>query len=171
MKTPHTKKNSSGYVILFAILLVSIILSIAIGIASVALKEVQFTVTARDAHISFFAADTGGECALFYVMERTDFATASSVNCGVATVGLNSTTIGGPNGGTKYTLGDLSVTEKSCARVSILMQPEKAIIESYGYNMACDKIGDQATLPRRVERLLTYELPISLSTELPPTTP
>ncbi len=57
------KKN--GFVVLFVVMLSAIILSITLGISNVALKEVQFAISAKDANDAFFAADIGAECALF----------------------------------------------------------------------------------------------------------
>ena len=57
---------SSGFALLFVVILSSIILSIAIGIANIALKEVNFSTSAKDTNDAFFAADVGAECALFY---------------------------------------------------------------------------------------------------------
>lgn len=57
-------KNNSGFVLLFAVMLSSIILAIALGISNIALKEINFTTSARDANNAFYAADTAVECAL-----------------------------------------------------------------------------------------------------------
>ena len=62
-----TKKNKErGFVILFAVTLSSIILSIALGVANIALKEASFSTSARSTNNAFLAADTGAECALFH---------------------------------------------------------------------------------------------------------
>lgn len=63
MTNKKIKKNR-GFVLLFAVMLSSIILAIALGISSIALKEINFTTSARDANNAFYAADTGVECAL-----------------------------------------------------------------------------------------------------------
>lgn len=61
MKTPTTSK---GFAILFTILISSVILSIALGISSIAYNESILSASAREAHYSFFAADSGVECVL-----------------------------------------------------------------------------------------------------------
>src|SRR3989344_9100858 len=64
---PYEAKGfRSGFVILFAVTLSSILLSVALGVANVALREVGFSTSARDSSDAFLAADTGAECALFY---------------------------------------------------------------------------------------------------------
>ncbi len=55
----------SGFVILFAVTISAILLSIAIGVINIALKEVEFGTSAKDTNEAFFAADTGIEYALF----------------------------------------------------------------------------------------------------------
>lgn len=58
-------KNNKAFVILFAVTLTAILLSIAMGVASVALKEVKFGTNAHAANEAFSAADEGVECAYF----------------------------------------------------------------------------------------------------------
>jgi hypothetical protein len=60
------EKYQKGFALLFAVLLSSIILAIAIGVTSISLNEINFGTSGKDAGDAFFAADTGAECALFY---------------------------------------------------------------------------------------------------------
>ncbi|MEZ4103220.1 MAG: hypothetical protein R3B55_01495 [Candidatus Paceibacterota bacterium] len=64
MKTLN--KNQKGFVALFTVLLVSVILSMAIGIASISLKEIVLSSSASEGSRAFYAADSGIECALYY---------------------------------------------------------------------------------------------------------
>ena len=57
-------KNQEGFVLLFAVVLASILLSITLGISNIALKELKFSTSARETNDAFFAADSGIECAL-----------------------------------------------------------------------------------------------------------
>lgn len=61
----NTHTTQSGFVILFTMLISSIILAIALGISGIAYNESLLSASAREATISFFAADSGVECALF----------------------------------------------------------------------------------------------------------
>ncbi|MBI2627475.1 hypothetical protein HYW72_00935 [Candidatus Nomurabacteria bacterium] len=65
LRTGKVKKNSGGFVMLFAVTLSAILLSIALGISNIAFREVRFSTNARDTNDAFFAADTGAENALF----------------------------------------------------------------------------------------------------------
>lgn len=58
-----TKK---GFVLLFAVVVSSILLSVALGVSNIALKEILFSTSAKDANDAFYAADTAAECTLFY---------------------------------------------------------------------------------------------------------
>jgi hypothetical protein len=65
MKIFKKIKKNRGFVILFAVTLAAILLSIAIGVTNIALKEIKFGTSAKDTNEAFFAADTGIECAMF----------------------------------------------------------------------------------------------------------
>jgi hypothetical protein len=57
------------------------VLAIAIGISNIAYKEILLSASARESHYSFFAADTGAECALHYDLKLDLFA-ADSLTAG-----------------------------------------------------------------------------------------
>ena len=66
---PQCLKHSfcrRGFVILFAVTLSAILLTIAVGVANIALREVKFSTNARNTNDAFFAADVGIECAEYY---------------------------------------------------------------------------------------------------------
>lgn len=60
-----TSNTQSGFVVLFTVLLASIMLAIAIGVGTIAFKEILLSKTAAEAGGAFLAADTGVECGLF----------------------------------------------------------------------------------------------------------
>ncbi len=155
----YKKTKESGFVALFTVLLVSVILAMAIGIASISLKEIVLSSSASDGSKAFYAADSGVECALYY----------DRVNAGVGNFfgsGSNFTC----NGNTPQ--GDLSVTTDSesqevynfkisfgendelCANIVLKRQvyiPGQfftTMIESKGSNVPCD----DDTNPKKVER-------------------
>lgn len=156
------QKNTKGYVILFAVLLVSIILSITISIANIAMKEVNFTVNARESGLSFFAADSGGECAL-YSLKKNVFDDPSTIgqpltmDCGTAQITASPT-------GTDpivYTFTGLPTNNnKGCAIVTVSLGTTLRTISSYGYNVSCNQVNNTNNA-RRVERLLTYTIPVA----------
>jgi hypothetical protein len=58
-------KKNKGFALLFAVTISSILLSVALGVADIAVNEIKFGTSARDTNDAFFAADTAIECALF----------------------------------------------------------------------------------------------------------
>ncbi len=61
-----TSEARKGFVALFTVLIAAVILSMAVGIASIALKQIVLSASATDANKSFYAADSGIECALYH---------------------------------------------------------------------------------------------------------
>jgi len=64
MKTniQNTKKKESGYTLLFAVLIATLVLGVATFILGIARKQYILSSTARDSLYSFYAADSGTEC-------------------------------------------------------------------------------------------------------------
>jgi len=121
-------KKNKGFVILFAVVISSIILSITLGVANVTLKEVKFSTSAKETNYSFFAADTGIECALFNDKPPSAFplpGSPTAMNCASALptfVSLDP--IGDPtgiNGGTyTFYVTGLGTTGANCSKVTVL---------------------------------------------------
>ncbi len=63
----HTGKTTEkGYILLMAVLIVSIILSISFGIFALSMKDVILASYLKDSAKAFGAADKGVECALYW---------------------------------------------------------------------------------------------------------
>lgn len=68
---PAAKKNKKygnihgGFTMLYAILLTVVVLSIGLSLLEVLVQQVSITGTARESLLSFSAADSGMECALY----------------------------------------------------------------------------------------------------------
>lgn len=134
-------QKNSGFVILFAVTISSILLAIALGVSNIALKEIKFGTSAIDTNDAFFAADTGIELVLLND-KNVEYPTPAP-----GTVQNWNETIDG--------LGSSGV---SCAKISIYKDntntsiPVITRIVSKGYN-----IGDQyceSTNTDRIERVL-----------------
>ena len=149
---PYEAKGfRSGFVILFAVTLAAILLSIALGVSNIALREIKFGTSAKDTNEAFFAADTGVECALFNdKFDSNSFIEeggSGNVSCLGGSISLNRS----------YPFWDFVVPElgndrQSCAKVTVDKNTSTTIIISKGYN-----IGDEncnSTNPDRVERQL-----------------
>lgn len=70
---------SAGFALLFAILAASVLLSVAVAIWNIALREVILSSFGRESQIAFFAADTGSECALYWDFKGA-FATSTDTD-------------------------------------------------------------------------------------------
>lgn len=65
MKIIFDKKNG-GFALLFSVLIASLLLTIGLSIFSIALKELAISTNAERSIISFYAADSGRECGLYW---------------------------------------------------------------------------------------------------------
>lgn len=140
--------GSRGFVALFTVLLASVVLAMAIGIANVSLKQIVLSGSATDANKSFYAADSGVECALYNDLRLNSFTnSASTIGCGDNPVAVD------------YSIPGISAFEidfdnasgLSCAKVTIdKTDPFGGIkIISKGTNNVCSE-----TNSRTVERVI-----------------
>ncbi|OGI66254.1 hypothetical protein A3A95_02045 [Candidatus Nomurabacteria bacterium RIFCSPLOWO2_01_FULL_39_18] len=168
---PYEAKGfRSGFVILFAVTLASLILSIALSVANITFKEISFSTSSRNSSDAFLAADTGAECALFYdKLSGSSFPLdgvghPATINCTSADLPLSF--VGTADTGSyDFIITGLGSLGTSCAKVNVFknkaVTPPLAIIDSVGYN-----IGDascNSTNPNRVERELFVTSAFSIS--------
>jgi Tfp pilus assembly protein PilV len=147
MKKMNFKKNK-GFVILFAVTISSILLTIALGVANIALKEIKFGTNARDTNEAFFAADTGTELALF-----NDKSTSSSYASGSYT---------------PFSVFGLGSTGQGCTYVTVdKTSPPTTKVIAKGYNTGVNMSGVCTSVSNSVERELktTYSSGSSLVTQ------
>lgn len=147
--------TKQGFTLFIAIVITATLLLISTGIISVAVKEAFLTSSSRFSQESFYAADSGLECALFWDLRNpTGLSAFSQSNTDGTTISCNgqsySTNTTGEN---KFTL--TFPPSANCVEVFVKKRPDnavappaKTIIESYGYN-SCD-----VNNPRRVQRAI-----------------
>jgi hypothetical protein len=160
----------SGFTLLVAVLVVSIVLAIGLSILTITLKEYILSGVARDSAIALNAADAGMECGLYWDRsappdgDKFDIgAPASTITCMGSAL-----TIGVATSGVERVYEFEWGTPPVCARIFItkyhsppgspgapmpggLTCPggvECTRMESRGYNKGCT----QLTTPRTVER-------------------
>jgi len=152
-------KKNRGFVLLFAVVISSIVLAITLGVLNIALKELNFTTSAKDTNDAFFAADTGVECALYWdngLNTAQQFPSSpSTMACAGIPIDVMSDGVGG---GLFYVLG-LGGSENSCATVTITKYPlatpvPYTSIVSKGYNIAYTSGGICTPIQKSVERQL-----------------
>ncbi len=152
------KKNQEGFVALFTVLITTVVLAMAIGIASLSLKEIVLSSTASDGNKAFYAADSGIECALYW--ERAN-QIPTSLFSGMRCNNLLPLEQDGPTGSDPevYTFSipfgevqDAGDLPPLCADVKIERDFRTGSfstrIESKGSNVPCD----DTTNPKKVER-------------------
>ncbi len=67
----------AGFTLLLAALVASIVLSLGSSIFTIAKKQVLLSSVGRDSQFAFYAADTAAECALYYDVRFSRFATST----------------------------------------------------------------------------------------------
>jgi hypothetical protein len=150
------RQPARGFTLLIAALVGSLLLSIAFAIFNITYKEVILASTGRESQVSFFAADSALECALYWDQVHDAFQIASplsSISCGGSSVTVDTSTQG------TASIREFSLTLNGgaeCAEVIITKETAPTThtqIESYGYN-TCAVGGN-----RKTERALrvTYD--------------
>ena len=72
-------QSRRGFAMLFAVLVSSVLLSIGLSIFNLTVKELSLSSSGRESQFSFYSADSGAECALYWDFKGQDiFATSSS---------------------------------------------------------------------------------------------
>ena len=127
-------KMKKGFTLLFTVLIISIVLSLGLSVSSIVLNQIELSGTGRESQLAFYAADAGGECALYWDVKQNAFATstASTINCAGS-----SFTVGGASGRSSFVL---NFDNGSCAKVTVDKNPENTVIESLGR----DRTGSQS---------------------------
>jgi Tfp pilus assembly protein PilX len=118
-------KNNRGFVLLFAVTLAAIFLSIALGASQIALKENNFSTSAKDTNNAFYAADTGSEQALYsddsYVPTSSGVITSSFLMTGLGSNGTS--------------CANVSVTKTNIQNPDSSFSTTATSIVSKGYNI------------------------------------
>lgn len=78
-------REQAGFAMLFTVLLVSLILSIAISISNLTLKQAVLSNLAKDSGIAFYQADAGVECGMFQDAGLGNFPIGTTYNSGTST--------------------------------------------------------------------------------------
>jgi len=151
-------RDRSGFVILFAVTLASILLAIALGVSNIALNEVNFSASVKDSDNAFYAADTGAECALYNDQTASNTFVQSG---GGSTITCLNTPVNVTQTGSSplltwtFNIANMSSSGGSCAAVTLtrdFTNPSYPItvLDSKGYN-----VGDgscNSSNPNRTER-------------------
>ena len=145
-------KKNKGFVLLFAVTLAAIFLSIALGIASVSLKEVNFSTSVKNSNDAFYSADTGIECALYY--DKTGVfidPSTPTINCNGVNINVSEPSSSIWN----FIVPNLDSTSQGCAIVQVdkssdVTSPATTSITAYGYNIGGSSCNKPSNVVERV---------------------
>jgi hypothetical protein len=162
-----------GFVVLFALLVSSIVLTISFGLLMIAIKEIVLASAGRESQFGFYAADAGVECALYWDIKgsggQSIFPTSTASTPPSSGVVCGQLSDASPQDVTQARLGegnffqawDLSdrtasaatttfylsvVSGQACSKVEVSKNANSTKIQAYGYN-TCDFAN-----PRVIER-------------------
>ena len=148
--------SQSGFTILLAALVASLVLALGIAVFSIAQKQLILSSTGRNSELAFYAADTGAECALYWDMRRAAFdplLPVTPLTCdGNAAIAVGNTGASYP---ISYTFSFDPNTY--CVQVTVTKNTvhPRTRIHADGFSVACADIGASSrALQRSVE--LTY---------------
>jgi hypothetical protein len=167
MNRNKEKKNTEGgFVMLYAILFTSVVLSIGFGLLELLVGQVSLSGTERESLSSFAAADSGLECAVYWDTVTDSFRSGTVVTCNSNSISCNGNpiTVSSPSsvslgsGLTKTTCTfSANLPHGNCANISIDKTTVNAtglltatVIQSRGYNTVCPPAVSQK--PWRLER-------------------
>ncbi|MCE9585466.1 hypothetical protein K8Q94_02495 [Candidatus Nomurabacteria bacterium] len=134
-------KKNNGFVLLFAILLSSMIMAIALGVSNIALKELKFSISAKDTNDAFLSADTGIECALYLDRslfdingtQKSAFGESGTLIPAPGCANISGFDFSSNTGSWNFALTNLGSSGKSCVNINV-SKNQSTIIDAYGYN-------------------------------------
>jgi len=155
MTNQHKKNLNTGYAILFAVVMVSIISLLAIGLSGSSYKQLVLSLLAKDSQSAFFQADTASECALYADNVKNMTSTYGSWSCGMDASNRNTFNIGPGQNASDYEIISTKsgVSSLPCYEMSIMKDtntsPVETTITARGYN-SCN-FGSPKTVQREIE--------------------
>ena len=148
-------RKANGFTLLLSVLVVSIILSVGMGIFGVMTRELKLSGMGRESQIAFSAADAGIECFFYWEIKHPNFSDtifanssgAVKVKCADSDIDIAA------NSNSPYDF-TLNLGNNSCAKVNVkkdtsLTNKIITTVTSKGYNTACD-----SESPFKVERAI-----------------
>ena len=120
--------TQSGFAMLYSVLLVSLMLTIAVSISSLTLKQTILSNLAKDSGIAFYQADAAVECGLYQESVLGHFPLNATVNTGAAT--------DVPAG---FTCGDVTVELNTATVASNYFEYTMATLGSSCFSVVFDK--------------------------------
>lgn len=133
---------------MIVLLLISIVLVVGLGVFDIILGEIILSIAGRESQKSFYAADSGIECALYWDLKQLSFNSSSyTINCAGKEIQGNIVA--------STTTFDLTFDNNACARVTVdKANPPQTILTSRGYNISGESGLCDSNSSKKVERAM-----------------
>ena len=144
------QKNTNGFALLYAVIIVSLILSITAGISNIVFKQSMLAGLAFDSQVAFYQADSAVECGMYQLLNAdAGYDPSLPINCGDTIYVLDPA----DSDTTKWTfatyIANDTLASTPCASIIIdKTDPTKTVIQGHGFNI-CNTAN-----PRHIERVL-----------------
>jgi len=160
------KTDQGGFVLLYAVLAVTVILVVGLIITNIITKQIILSTTGRDSQFAYYAADSMRECVFYWHLEKGAFGylednslvredySGLPIPYNISCFGNDDVSVTrededgyeGPSGPDNFQVGPVNITSGSkttCVQAFILRYPnasagEQTEIRASGYNVACD---------------------------------
>ena len=154
-------RRQAGFTLLFSLLVVSVILSVSLGISNIMTKELKLSGIGRESQIAFYAADVGIECFFYWEIKHPGLddsafepdGSSNTIECaGSGDIVLSDANL--DENSFYYFDISFGAPTNSCVKVEVTKDyptSKKVVttVESRGYNVACD-----SDSPFKVERAI-----------------
>ncbi len=136
-------KNNKGFTLLVAIVTTSLLMIASFVVVNVALKQLVLSYSNQESQHSFYNAESGVECAIYWDLKNPGGSSAFATDTPPTTISCNGQNIAGMGGGglgnatSTFTINNMP---RGCVvvRVGKVQEPASSYgltrIESYGYN-------------------------------------
>jgi hypothetical protein len=144
-------RAKKGFAMLFTVLIMSLILTIAVGISNITFKQTILSGLAKDSQIAFYQADRGIECGMYYDITVNAFPKGTVTPQNQITCGNSQLTYdAGQSASDHFVFVESSASNTSpCVTVTFdKTDALKYTVYADGYNLCGES-------PRKVERSLS----------------
>lgn len=169
-KFSSSSDNKKGFVLLYAVLAVTVILAVGLLLTNIITKQILLSTTGRDSQFAYYAADSMRECVFYWHIEKGAFGYIEennfinkdysnpvqtvpyTINCFDKDIEVND------NSGGNFELAPINITSGSktmCVKGNITRNltanpGEQTEIRVSGYNVDCDNTNSLRAVERTV---------------------
>ena len=156
-------RKANGFTLLLSLLVVSVILSVSLGIFNIMTKELKLSGIGRESQIAFHAADVGIECFFYWEIKHPGLtgsafepgeAPSDAFKCAKSSISAISDADSDTDKSSYSFTLSFGAPTNSCVEIKVdknysISNKVITTVESRGYNVACD-----SDSPFKVERAI-----------------